>query len=281
MANNKFANDVNSTPIFTKAAAMALALALNLPLKGKGIDIINFLPLGLKRKEMRAARRLIIMVTTIVLISLLALSSLGIFISSRAVRAAIKKVAANLNEITSIADTLKNLSQRDKTIKQESAQIQELVSRRPDFYLPLVSLAKAVPQEVFLTRVSIAKTGAPEANLSAETYPVNTIPQASGGPTSTDTDKIEIKAEAFADYETTEHIVKHMRANLEATAHFKNIQITPLKLEKISPRATSDASKALSLTQPMRRTFTVTADIIPSPLPSPQRDCAKCASFDG
>lgn len=266
------AKDANSTPIFSNACALTLGLSLK---DNGGAAIINFLPWELKKKEALAARRLTILSVKFILAFLFSAISLAAFINNRSVRSAIKKVEADLNEAKGIADTLKNLSQRDKKIKQESAQIQELINRRPDFYLPLMHLARAIPQEVLLTRVSIAKASdagypgagqeynrVPAADLGAETAPADTIPQASGGSNSRGAYRIEIKAEVFADYETANLIVEHIRASLEAIAHFKNIQISPLKLEKISPRVTSDTSKALSLTLPMARVFTVTADMM-------------------
>ncbi len=269
-ADDKSAPDANGAPIFTGAAALALAIAL----KDKGADIINFLPLELKRKELIAARRLVILAAKIILISLLSVSSAVIFINSRVVSAAIKKVDAELQKVKNIADTLKNLNQRDRKIRFESAQIQELINKRPDFYLPLFNLARTVPKEVLLTRVSIYKAAAPlysaeqsvpadaDAQAGAGTSYLDVSQSAYTAPSLIDSYIIKIDAEVFADYERANLIIENMRAALGKSGFFGNIRSSVLPLEKISPRAEPGALQALSLTQPMKRAFTVTADIV-------------------
>lgn len=261
------AQDANSTPIFSNACALALGLSF----KDKGANIINFLPWELKKKEALAARRLIILSVKFILIFLFSAISLAAFINNRSVRAAIKKVDSNLAEVKSIADALKNLNQRDKKVKLESALIQSLIDGRVNFDAPLAQLAKAVPQEVLLTSVVIAKTGpsayaeAPEAaGIPEDTEAGTQGPEAFGGQApqeayaAANTLSVEIKAEIFADYETALAVIARMLADLEKPpAQFKNVRASPLELEKISPAA----GKALPLTLPIKRNFTVTAEI--------------------
>lgn len=260
------AQDARSTPIFSNACALALSLSL----KDKGGDIINFLPFELKRKEALAARRLIILAVKSILVSVFAAFSLAAFINSRSVGAAIKRMDSDLNEIKAVADTLKNLSLRNEKIKAESAQIQALLEGRAHLYAPLAQLAKATPQGVLLTRVVIAKAGIaayPQAQVQEEPEAGAQAPEALDGQAAqeayavTNTLSVEIGAEVFADYETAVAIVEQMRANLERSASLlKNIRAWPLELEKISP-AVGAAGKTLTLTQPMRRSFTITAEV--------------------
>lgn len=261
------AQDANSTPIFSNACALALGLSL----KDKGANIINFLPWELKKKEALAARRLIILSVKVILIFLFSAISLAAFINNRSVRSAIKKVDSGLAEVKSIADALKNLNQRDKKVKLESALIQSLIDGRVNLDAPLAQLAKAVPREVLLTSVVIAKTG-PSAYAEAQEaagIPEDTEagtqgPEAFGGQApqeayaAANTLSVEIKAEIFADYETALAVIARMRADLEKPpAQFKNVRASPLELEKISPAA----GKTLPLTLPIKRSFTVTAEI--------------------
>lgn len=266
--------EANSTPIFSNACALALGLSP----KDKGVDIINFLPLELKRKEVLAARRLIILSVKFILIFLFSALTLAAFINNHAVRAAIKKVDSELVEVKSIADTLKNLNQRDKKNKMESAQVQSLIDGRANLDAPLAQLVKAVPQGVLLTRVVIAKAGPAaypegqeagglpeeaEAGLPAGEAGTQ-APDAFSEPVAQDTGtvintlSVEIRAEIFADYETALVVVERMRANLEKPpAQFRNVRASALELEKISPAS----GKTMPLTLPMRRSFTITAEI--------------------
>lgn len=261
------AQDANSTPIFSNACALALGLSL----KDKGANIINFLPWELKKKEALAARRLIILSVKFILIFLFSAIALAAFINNRSVRAAIKKVDIDLAEVKGIADALKDLSQRDKKVKLESALIQSLIEGRANFDAPLAQLAKAVPQGVLLTGVIITKAGpsayaeAQEASGIPEDAEAGTHgPEASGEQApqeayaATNTLSVEIKAEVFADYEAALAVVALMRENLKnSPSQFKNVRTSSLKLEKISP----SAGKALPLTLPMKRSFTVTTEI--------------------
>lgn len=261
------AQDANSTPMFSNACALALGLSL----KDREAAIINFLPWELKKKEALAARRLIILSVKFILIFLFSAISLAAFINNRSVRAAIKKVDSGLAEVKGIADALKNLNQRDKKVKLESALIQSLIDGRINLDAPLAQLVKAVPAGVLLTSVVIAKAG---PSAYAETLGTTGIPEdaeagtqnpeASGGQApqeayaATNALSVEIKAEVFADYETALAVVARMRENLESpSVQFKNVRASSLELEKISPAA----GKALPLTLPTRRSFTITAEI--------------------
>lgn len=229
------------SPIFTNAASLALGMHLA---KARHMEMINFLPRELKKKRAIAARRLILLLIKIVLISALTLFSMLTFAGNRLITAAIKKVEAELGKIKDVSDTLKELNARESKIKQVLAQIEELILKRPDFSYALNALPRALPEEILLTSVSIAP-GIAGTTATGENY------------------RIEIQAELFSDYERAISIIESFRENLEAAAYFRNINIAPLKLEKISPRLPEDPNQEAVLTQPTNRVFSLTADLGP------------------
>jgi type IV pilus assembly protein PilM len=269
VAAERLAQDVYSAPIFAGAAALALSMAP----KGKAADIINFLPFELKRKGHIAARRLIILAAKIILVSLLSVLSAGIFINSRVVTAVLKKTEVDLQKVKDVSETLKDLSRRDRKIKIESAQIQEIIDKRPDFYPLLFGLAKNTPREVMLTQIAIYKVEAPaypleqpmpldaETEVDADVSYIDASQPAPTVPLSIDTYTIEIKAEVFTDYERASLIIANMSAALGKTGFFGNVRPSALQLEKISPRVAPDTQETLSLTRQKKRAFSITADI--------------------
>lgn len=223
----------NIQPIFTNAVSLAFSLAA----KTRGADLINFLPLELKRKEIIATRRLILQITKIALIFTLCLLLITVFIRNRSTRMDLKGVKLELKGVKRIANKLRDLSKEEATWKQVTSQVQELLKTRQNFYLPLNKLGLAIPEEVLITSISISKAG-----QDIQQY------------------KIEISAQVFADYENANRLISSFSANLEKTPYFRNINVTPIKLEKITVSSGSSGQE-LRLTQPQVRRFTLTADL--------------------
>lgn len=272
----KIAPDNASSPIFTNALSLAISMHLA---KTRRIELINFLPQELKTKKFHASRLRIILTVKIALGLLLTIASLLAFINTRLLKAAIKKAQTELGKTINVSDSLRQLKARENKITQELSRIEELLSKRPAFSGPLRALAKALPNEILLTEVSISKAGA-----DSQAQPQMTQPQAlpfadsgpkdeTGIPSLTQTPgtsaiaiaeenyRIKIKAELFSDYEKSLLIIEAFQRNLAASAYFGNINITPLTLENISPQLPGAQEQEITLTRPMRRTFTLSADI--------------------
>lgn len=243
-------DQANATPIFTNAVSLALSAAT----KPRGAELINFLPLELKKKEIIATRRLILRLTKIALIFTLSLLSISMFINNRSIRVSIKGVELELKGVKKIAKRLKDLDQQEERRKQATSQVQELIKSRQNLHVLLNKLSAVIPEEVLVTSISIFKGSGAQADQQTA--------QAADSAGGAQQYGIRIQAEVFADYEKASKIIENFRSNLAATPNFSNINVTPLKLEKIAPVASSAAGQELRLTQPQVRTFTLTADIV-------------------
>ena len=271
LKENEFAQDTSSSPIFTSAASLALTMHLA---KAKRVESINFLPLELKRKREVAFKHLILLIIKIAFAGTLTLLSILTFTNNRLIKAAIKKTEIELSKIKDVSDTLKELNAHENKIKQELAQIEELIPKRPNFLYPLNALSKALPKEILLTTVSIHKvvsgaSGPAPLPVEADMPPDETAVSGEIAAQTTSSTvvtgenyRIEIKAELFSDYEKAASIIEAFRNNLQISSYFSNINIAPLKLEKISPQLSGVLDQGITLTQAITRAFALTADII-------------------
>jgi type IV pilus assembly protein PilM len=227
---NPFKNEIVFSSVF--AGAMSLACGIPLPNIAQPMQV-NFLPLELKQKEIIAARRLVFLIISAGFIAILSILSIQLALSSYALRKRTKKSENKLSSIKGISDSLKELSRVENAVIQQGSQIEELIKKRPDLRTPLQDLAALIPAEVLLDSCVLT------------------------------VDKIEINAVVFTDYEEANKIIEQFLANLETVNYFKNINITPLELEEISPQARTDsASAGLRLTQAKPRKFGLSADIV-------------------
>lgn len=283
LKENEWTRDTCSSPIFTGAVSLGLTMGMK---KTKRAELINFLPLELKRKREAALKHLIFLIIKIALAGALALLSIFTFINSRLIKAAIKKTETELSKIKDVSDALKELNAHENKIKQRSAQIEELIRKRPDFLYHLNVLSGALPEEILLTAVSIHKAVSGDSGLApaavetdmlldeiaaAQTTNATVIPE--------ENYRIKINADLFADYETAASIIEAFRNNLQISSYFSNIIIAPLKLEKISPHPPPSKAEGksgisdqeIALTEAMNRSFVLTAEIIFKPGPSAGR----------
>lgn len=240
---------LNSTPIF----ANAVSLSLSVSSKVKGAGVVNFLPVELKKREFIATRRLIIRFLKIALIFSLSLLSISAFFTNRSLRVSVKAVELELKGVRKIANKLKDLTRQEEKSKQETSRIGELLKKRKNFSPILAKLSASIPEEVLVTFISIDDAAASETQGQAA--------QAVDGQAVSQQYKIQIKAEVFADYEKANKIIDNFRRNLEGAVYFRNINFTAIKLEKISTVSSAGGSQELRLTQPLKRDFTVNADI--------------------
>jgi type IV pilus assembly protein PilM len=227
---NKFKNDIISSSLFVNAESLALGIPIP---KATKQQQVNFLPEELKQKESIAARRLIVLIIGICLISIFGLLSLQMFISSLALQKNIKKTENKLSKIQKVSERIKDLVKKESIVNRRSQQLEGLIKSRPDLVLPLKDLARIVPLEVLLSSSSLS------------------------------TNKIEITASVFEDYEKAVKIIEELKRSLEKMKYLANIVITPLLLEKMNPRLNNRAgSSDVSLTEPKKREFSITADIV-------------------
>jgi type IV pilus assembly protein PilM len=220
-------NAVVNAPIFVNAASLALG-----GIKTKAVEeaLINFLPLEIKKKEMVARRRLILLILSFIFISLFSLAVLKVSLDNALIRRDIRSKEFELKRFKKLGQRLNELQVKEKFIEKKDAQIKLLCAGKDPMRSALRELPKAVPEEVVLTKLTL-KEG-----------------------------QITIKAEVSSDYEQALEIVEGFQHKLENTQYFKNVSITPLKLERFTAQMVG-ASGEIVLTSVKIRKFTVTADV--------------------
>lgn len=263
--DGKVGDGVFSNPIFVNAAN----LALNVLEKDRFARVINFLPLELKRKEVVLARRFVLRITGILLIFLFSLATLHTLIDQRSIKINISGIDFKLNRVKVVTERLNYLSEQATGINQRSAQIAEVLKTRKDFLLPLQDLAKILPREILLTNLTISKGGESKAGemrgvgvhggleSSQASLGLESGLSPAGGAEKAKY-QIKIEAQIFSTYERAVNIIQEFKKRLESINYFTNINITPIKLEKISAQ---DLRQTEDLTLPGLRKFTLTAEL--------------------
>ena len=226
--DHKFKEEILSSAIFASAAS----LAFGIPLKKTAKEAqINFLPVELKQKEALVARRMIFLIIGICFISIFILAAVQMFLSNQMVKWDIRSVEKKLGKVKRVSENLKMMDKNQGKIKQLSQQIEELFKSRPDFHPLLDKLAKAVPEEIVLTKCVLT------AN------------------------KLELEGSVFADYEDASGIIEIFKKEIAGSGYFSNVTVPPLELEEISPVLNSNEGSELRLTQQKNRNFKLSSDI--------------------
>jgi len=244
----QFREDISSAPIFTGATAIALAIA------AKGAPVINFLPLELKRKKILAARFIVLLagLGSFIVISIFPIVSL--MINHRLLKADLQNAELELNKFKSVTGGLNDLKEEQRDINQAFSQIDEAIKKRPDFSYVLKTFARIIPPEILLIQLSIS-----EVNPASGSRGMDVVAQTSP---SEKKYLLEMKAEVFADFENANIILDNLQSQLASLSCFRDINISPLKLEEILPRINQDKGQGFSLTLPGARPFSLTAEII-------------------
>jgi cell division ATPase FtsA len=241
-----------SSPIFVNAAN----LALNVLEKDRFTKMINFLPLELKKKEVVLARRFVLRITGILLIFLFGIATLHTLLNQQSIKINISGIDFKLNRVKVVVERLNYLNEQTASINQRSAQIVETLKERKNFLLPLKDLAKILPREILLTKLTISKGG---ESKGGETGDASVHADIESSQVSDKAKyQIKIEAEIFSTYEQATNIMQEFKKRLESINYFTNINITPLKLEKISVQ---DLKQTKDLTLPSLRKFSLTAKI--------------------
>ncbi|MDD2702681.1 MAG: pilus assembly protein PilM [Candidatus Omnitrophica bacterium] len=212
--------------VFTGAVSLALSAAW----KGRGAEIINFLPANLRKKELNAKRRFVVLIAGICMIAVFGLLSLQLFLSNVLIRKNLKGIEFELGRIKRVSARLKDLSLREKAFGQRLAQADSLARKNRDVLKPLFEVPKAMPPGVYLTGLKIAEG------------------------------KLEIKARVYADYEEAVRIVDEFQQKLTALDFLSNVQVEPFKIDRIFPQL-SEGGEGIILDRARERDFKVNADL--------------------
>ena len=229
-SSNKFQNEVISSAIFASAASLAFGIPLK---KGAKEAQINFLPAELKQRETVAARRVVLLVIGICIISFFVLVTLQLFVRNQMSKGGIHAIEQKLSRVKMVSDDLKVLDKNQVKIKQRSEQIENLIRTRPDFIPIFNDLVRDMPEEIVLSKCVVALN------------------------------KAEIAGNVFADYEEANRLIDLFKKGLAKSKNFNNVVIPPLELEGISPELNSGQATGgeLRLTQPKERNFKLSIDI--------------------
>ena len=227
---NKFRSEIVSSAIFASAAS----LVFGIPIKKESKDAqINYLPEELKQKEAVAARRVIMLGIGICFISFFSLGIVQLFFRNQMIKGSIRTFDQKLSRVKRVSDDLKGLDKSQGKIKQRSQQIDDLIRARPDFISPLENLAKAIPEEILLSKCVFTQN------------------------------KIEVEGSVFADYEEANVLIDLFKKGIAKNKNFSKVVVPSMELEVISPELNSGsgAAKQLRLTQPKERKFKLSADV--------------------
>ena len=226
---NKFKDEIISSALFTGSASLALGIPQT---KAAKETQVNFLPVELKQKEAVAARRIFFLIVGGCFISVFILLTIQLFFSNVSHRRAIKRLDVKLETSKQLGQGLNKLVQKQNLITRRNSLVEDLIKKRPDFLTPLQKLAGVIPSEILLNECTLLSN------------------------------KIDIKASIFADYEEADRLIREFKAKLETTKYFRNIEVAPLELELISPKVSSGTYELeVNLTQSQTRDFSLSAEI--------------------
>ena len=178
----------------------------------------------------------------------------SLMINHRLLKADLQNAELELNKFKSVTGGLNDLKEEQRDINQAFSQIDEAIKKRPDFSYVLKTFARIIPPEILLIQLSIS-----EVNPASGSRGMDVVAQTSP---SEKKYLLEMKAEVFADFENANIILDNLQSQLASLSCFRDINISPLKLEEILPRINQDKGQGFSLTLPGARPFSLTAEII-------------------
>ncbi|MCX5708941.1 MAG: PilN domain-containing protein, partial [Candidatus Omnitrophica bacterium] len=180
--------------------------------------------------------RMIFLIVGICFIGVFILAAVQMFLSSQMLKWDIRTVEKKLGKVKRVSENLKVMDKNQGKIKQLSQQIDDLLKVRPDFAVPLKDMAKALPEEIVLSKCVLT------AN------------------------KIELEGSVFADYEEASQSIADFKKKLAKTGFFSNVAVPTIELEEISPELSSGGGEeGLRLTQGKNREFKLSAEIVNVP----------------
>lgn len=260
------------TPLFASSASIALSTVL----ARKRKKVINFLPQELKRREIIIHRQIGFIVFSIFILCFTILGALNVLINNRILKYSIKDKDTVIARMGDILETLDKLKQERENIASKSGKVKELLQQRLVPTQILEDVVKRMPPEVFIVELFISKGGIEEEEGMMDGESEEIIEERSeemtdeeGGETTgaqgfisqEDRYRIKIKAACLADYEESVKLAKIFKEKLERSPYLGNVELTPPKLEKITPVI---GGLEVTLTQLKKREFSLEAELVAS-----------------
>ena len=221
-------SELAHSSIYVNSASLALAITA---LKEKELNLINFLPLELRRKEAVAKRRMLLLISAMALVCIFSLLSFQLFLGNMHLRKKIKANDFQLKRLKHVGTKLKEMQEKEKGIENKSSQIEQKAKENINVGLLLKDLKRVVPEGVVLSNLELTK------------------------------EKLIIKGFVFLDYEEAVSIIEDFRGALAGLAYYQDVKVEPLELKEISPQF-SASGEVVVLTQPERRKFAISAQIV-------------------
>ncbi len=253
--------------------APSISIALSILLAKKEETTINFLPVGLKKREYKLIWQIETVVIGAILLVFSFLGWVKLSVENIALRNKLGKIEKKLKNIPSLLTALENFKRRESLIERKSKVVDYLLKERKDFVPFLEILPDLVPREIFLLSLKIERVEAQTSNFQ-ETFPQvdNNLPQNPQDisqdfppPSKPVYEKqkskyiIKIEGATFSDYRTSIRIFREFKKHMEESGYFKNIYLKLPPLEKVSPII---EKKKIVLTEVKFRKFSLEAEIV-------------------
>jgi len=241
----------------------ALSLAQSIAFDKKRNNVISFLPLSLKRKDIILRRQWAGMICGTFLIAVLALSWLRLKIDTVNCIRRNSSLSLEMKRTEKIRDKLELMKKKKNRIFAQYDEVDKLESGRLDMPEVLSVLNSCVPAQVTLSSCYLgpdekAVSGSKSDSQSKRRRTKKSASEPEAEPPS---DKYVLKVTALcvSDYEQALVWASDFRQALQDSPFFAKVSIIWPELEKVSPDVL--AENKVSLTENILRTFSLKADI--------------------
>jgi len=248
----------------------ALSIALTIPLIRKR-KVINFLPEELKRKEIAFRRQVGVVFVSALIFCFVFLGWLNLFIATKIIASTVVRLKVERRRKEKILRKMEYLEKEKVEIESKAKGILEKEKERKDLSLLLKEIVNILPQEVFLTRLTIEKpksikekgiqsserfASMPSSNRSQKVFPSVRL---RGVKKTGSIYELKMEIACVADYEQAIELAYYCKGILEDSSFFTDVILSPPEVKKITP--SMGGFKQIELTPVALRTFKIRANV--------------------
>ncbi|MBI4846902.1 MAG: pilus assembly protein PilM [Candidatus Omnitrophica bacterium] len=247
---------------FIFAGVLATAIVTVAAKKTK--KAINFLPLELKRKEVVGQRQVIAIVAVLIMLAGMIFAISRFFIENKLLKESIAGLTSESRVLKENIEILEGLRNKKKNVNEKVFKIQEILKRKVISAKAVETIARLMPEQLFLNELNITVSAAQDAAQSSRGQR-----QAEDNDSGRDGNalsktavykyKLDMVVCCVADYEMTVRLAEDFREKLANSICFFNIKMSLPKLEKMNPLMGN--GQDVLLTQVETRTFTLEAEL--------------------
>lgn len=229
-------------PLFAGAVAVNLGLLVD----REKLKVVNFLPPELKKREVIAARKLILIVIFIFILFFICLNYVNLLVNNYRLKSMIKNLNVEIKDIKKVVKMVDEFKEKKRLIFERSEKIKGLMKKKFDLSVILKEIARFTPPEVLIDTLYIGSN----YNLTESSASLD-VPEMY---------KLRIEAQILSSYEDAIEIIKKFKLNLERSPYFANVKVDFPKLKKFSFNNLN--TKNLPSTLVKIRKFNIRADIV-------------------